>query len=111
MNFSGRKKISVRPETKMAQEKAGYVGCFSLSPTYSTRELRRINYLKRKYYHGKRNPFAFGLYRSVPVVTQIRIKHAFSQGYKQASISIPSRVSEAKHHWRLKVYERMDVED
>ena len=96
MNLSGQKEISARPETKMAQEKEGYVGCFSLCATYSTRELRRINYLKRKYYHGKRNPFAFGLYKNVPVVTQIRIKHAFSQEYKQASITIPSRVSEAK---------------
>jgi hypothetical protein len=95
MNLSGQKE-TVRPETKMAF-KPEYVGCFSLCPEYSNRQLRRINDLTHKYYHGKRNPFTFGFYRNVPPLTQKQVKHAFSQEtYKETFTTIPSRGKKVK---------------
>ena len=63
MNQSGQE-ISVRPETKMAF-KPEYVGSFSLCPSYSIKQLRRIDYIQHKYGHGKLSPFNTGLYRNV----------------------------------------------
>ncbi len=75
MNQSGQE-ISARPEIKMAF-KPEYVGCFSLCPAYSIKQLHRINYILRKYRHGKRSPLGIGFYRNIPIHTQLDIKRAF----------------------------------
>jgi hypothetical protein len=82
MNQSGQQEISARPETKMAF-KPEYVGCFSLCPAYSIKQLRRINYIQHKYRHGKRSPLDIGFYRNVPIHTQLDIKQAFSEAERQ----------------------------
>jgi len=82
MNQLGQQEISARPETKMAF-KPEYVGCFSLCPAYSIKQLRRIDYIERKCRQGKRSPFNTGFYRSVPIHTQLNIKRAFSEAERQ----------------------------
>jgi hypothetical protein len=76
------KRYPVLGDASLSYTVTEYIGGFSLCPSYSVRQLRKINYIeKRKVKHTHRNLkwFLIRSNRSVPVHRQVLVKNIHNQ--------------------------------